>query len=308
MKLITDEELKNLILSKTKQLKRDLLDLGSKDIQIMQIKEMEKYILDCQKESRIKTKEYYNRPLSLAYIGVMSVGLLSILIELGDESILEGWHDSQNINTGYVLGSLFRQITNSSLAVIRLIEDGLDYQARILVGSTCELSWITLAIMSDQNMMELYAQDLDKDQELENWREYFSAKKLLEKLSLIEKELGLPDILADKLKKARLDIYDFYSNSLRNSYSFCTLGSFSKQINNGNYVPNTFGMASLFSKPTIQSLNDFLFYFLANLSPIMKYLQKFMVQEHPDLWNFMQILRECYITSYIEQESISNLN
>ncbi|RXT04094.1 hypothetical protein [Ammoniphilus sp. CFH 90114] len=139
-------------------------------------------------------------------------------------------------------------------------------------------------------MMELYAQKLELDQQKLIWEEHFSAKKLMEKLSLLENGLGLEDIMVGELKKLRLGTYEFYSDIAYRSYAVCTLGSYSKNFNH-KYHPNIFGKASLTSKQTLDEVNQHLFYFIMYvLSIIMKL----------PAWNVLTILRQSFLESYTQ--------
>ncbi len=147
-------------------------------------------------------------------------------------------------NPNYVLESLLINLINHSLATIQLVENGLDSSAQILLRIVLELEWLTLVLAADKEKMISYAQDLDDRGELEVYNKHFKARKLINRLTEIEKKLDLPEEVAEELKKARSSLYSFYSKRVHNSYAAMMIGIFGTSFKDDELKYGLFGVSS----------------------------------------------------------------
>lgn len=229
----------------------------------------------------------------------MTTGILSILIKNEEEEILRDWL-KREINPNIVLGNFLTQITNSVLAAVRLVEDGLDYQARVIFRNICEICWLTIVVISRKTIMNMYAQELNNKEEKNIWRKFLNSGKLIDYLYKIEKDMGIPELLLRELRNGRSETYKFYSQIVHNSYTTCMIGAYSKQIRKKDSIlSNTFGMASKYSNQTLNKVNDCLFYFLGAFLPILINIHEFSVTSNRELWSIAHVLRESFIKYYV---------
>lgn len=304
MKLIFDPEVRNIIkqyLKKNKFVFDDNRNI--KNLNITGIDEIGNLLKERVTESRKEAKEYISKELSVAFLGVKTLGTLSLCINSeknGSDPIKKNWAGDNKPNPNFVFQQLVVQLTNYSLSVIHLIEVGLDSSAKPIVRSIHELSLLIIVLLIDKERINLFTQDLDRANEREIWRQYFSFKKINTVLKEFEDSLKLPEEIKKKLEEVRMNVYSDYSQSIHNSYVSSILGSLSLSHEDSEDLNlNLFGKYSVTSKQILSDLGLSLFNFLFLIQPVLKNHHNFLIPMDNNVWSLFLCLKDCYANAYL---------
>jgi hypothetical protein len=126
MMVIRDKDIRKIISStfknihfvlkeKRRETKYSLKSLDSVGVTLREIK----------RENSLKAKYYLSKELSLSYLGIITVGFVSLAVqkEDSDYTILpRGWLTPKEVDPNYVLQFLLVSVTNYSLSVVNLVE------------------------------------------------------------------------------------------------------------------------------------------------------------------------------------------
>ena len=123
--------------------------------------------------------------------------------------VMHGRNDDENTMYRMLFASNFITISNSILAIKKLLCEGLDCQANILIRQLIEICMLLLNITIDKEKADVL-KDINKSNENKNiWRKYFSPSALNK---TIEKYEGT------FLTEWRKEIYGWYSNYVHNNF------------------------------------------------------------------------------------------
>lgn len=129
-----------------------------------------------------KNKEKYanldDDYVQLGYLFSMTWGMRSLAV-------------SKRKDGNLIWQSLFGTIANSSLAIIKLSTDGLDYQANILLRNLYELCFTLLNIMIDKEKRIALFESGKNANAIDVWRKYFKSSKLGKTLEEYETRINL---------------------------------------------------------------------------------------------------------------------
>lgn len=191
------------------------------------IPSLEELITKSQSRSRNAVREHYDRQVSVAYLGVATFSAYAAIFST-DESVAKYLFSRRE---DWLAFGLFSRITNHSLGVIRLVEDGLDTAARPLLRTVQEMTWLTLAIFDDENLLKLYL-DTPTESELKIWRKHFTAEALNKTLAALEKKLadGLETDLIAEMSRIRGDSYSHHSKHTHTAPLAGLMGAYSSEI------------------------------------------------------------------------------
>lgn len=316
MELVTDELLHKVIINTMKKFKDDLNKIGINYREVMdkflinngnmiseldEIKYIEDIIVERREDSKNDVKSNFEKEISISYLGILSIGLLSLAINVEKGPICSKWINDNGLpNPNLIIQNLLVQISNSSLAILRLTEDGLEYAARTMYRSVCELSWLTMVVASDKDKMKLYAQDLNRKQEVELWSKHFRGKNLIDALSGLENKLELPEDMVSYFEDYRKSLYRTYSQILHNSYAQSTLGVYGESLSKKDFLDfNLFGKCTKYSKQILDALNENIYYLIMSITKIFINIHKYKVQVDDALWLQFLTLKEAYIDSFL---------
>ncbi len=304
MKLILDPEVRKIIKQYLKK-NKFVFDDDNGDIRNVNITEIDgigSLLQERVNESRKESKEYLSKELSMAFLGVETLGILSLCIDSEkneNEPINSNWIKNSNPNPNFILQQLVVQLTNYSLSVLHLIEVGLDSSSRPIVRSIHELSLLIIVLLIDKDRMNLFIQDLDRKEEKKIWSQYFNFKNLNTVLKEFENTLAYPEDLKKKLEEIRINVYAEYSQSLHNSYTSSILSAFSSPLEASEELNiNLFGKYSVTSKQILYDLCLSLFNFIASIHPLFEKYHNFTIPIDNKLWGLFYCLRNCYANTY----------
>lgn len=199
------------------------------------------------------------------------------------------------------ISSILTQVSNYSLSIVKLIEHGLDLQAKVLLRSMFEVINNLIIITSKEEMMKKYCEGVDEYTSNLVWSNTFRPKQVKNLLSKIEYDLGLREEkeLLQFLKQEKENTYRFLSSITHGSYYSNILGSYS-QFKDEEFMPLAlFGAYTDASIPSLQQLNWQIFYLTIMLNAIKQRIHR---SESPktnqDLYKTCELLKSIFINTY----------
>ncbi|WP_339267337.1 DUF5677 domain-containing protein [Paenibacillus sp. FSL R5-0470] len=256
-----------------------------------------KDIKDVKKEANDEIKLRFDEEIPLASLGVLLTGYFSLSIQQMD-SFDECLDTEITPKPTYVIGNLLVQISNHALAIINLVENGLDNSGRVILRTIDELVYLTIYLCSDLNLIKVYS-DLSNPNEV--WYRHFRTEKINKAISNIEETFGFPDEFIAEQKKRRNDFFKFYSEYTHSSFGATMVGSYSGSFDDDETIyPNLFGRASKASIGTLRNLCDLLFYFNLAIFNLLSSKYQVKTSVSNQLWRITTSLLECYKTVYLE--------
>ncbi len=255
---------------------KDIVEENGRENTRLSKKSLEEFfelLEDVRDEANKTNNEYLKFEISASYL-VCKTHLTLIFGLIFDEGFCLFPNDylgeNYKPNPNTFLQSAFSLIMNHSLAIIRLVHDGLEYPARVLLRSlheTCELIPVLLA---NKNLLKTYLDAKNPKEEYSIWRKYFTHSKLNDELSKVEEKLfGIEDLTY--IKKYRDNINNHYSSFVHTSTLASLIGGHVKSIEKDEYLEsNLLGRASETGKLTLYRLCYTNFYTLFLLIAIVK--------------------------------------
>ncbi|MEO3944684.1 hypothetical protein [Gorillibacterium sp. CAU 1737] len=245
----------------------------------------------------------YNDNLTLSYLGIVNLSYLSLASyqENYKNPININWLDGKHcgLDPNFFLQTLVANI-NNAMAVIRLIESGLDTQARAMIRILAESVFSTLIVFTDTDIFVKYASARDTDEAEMVWYKYLRGPKLQQILTQIEKKVGLPEDIISELSKMRLYVYKHYSAYVHNSSSTSVIGSHAFSFTDDILHLGLGGKASLASESTIYYLNWLIYYFSLIIKGIFTHFHLYKPPSDSEIWRLAVPIRECFIQVYLQ--------
>lgn len=141
-----------------------------------------------------------------------------------------------------VFFELFQGISNTALSIIKLAQDGFDYQASVLIRSLYEMCFTLLAIVIDPIKRDAF-RNCSEEKEYIIWKEYFRfpllQKTVCEYIESLSGENSEEDFLREWIKGA----YKKFSSYVHND--FLTLFAYNKSLStDDSLIPNLWGFES----------------------------------------------------------------
>lgn len=222
------------------------------------IKEMKSIKPEVNKEMKAekRTTELY----------ALSSGLLALALESSKENIQE-----QLKNYSTVYETLFTNISNDCLAIIKLLESGFEFQARILTRNLFELVYTLLVVIVNKDKCKAYFDSARLENSYDVWNKYIRMSKLNEELYNFEKKSDSE--YAEMMKEARKRIYSQYSSYAHNDFMYCFIGCHSTDQTNEMVNYNLWGNYNYNAKYILSSVNDLLWM-------MFLYFKSFMSQDN----------------------------
>lgn len=213
----------------------------------------------------------------------LSCGLLALSLENSKENIVE---DLKNHSTVYQ--TLFTNISNDCLAIIDMLNNGFEFQARILARNLFELIYTLLIVIINKDKCKKYFEAARLENGYEVWSKYFRMSKLNDELYAFEKEEDIE--FAEMMKNARKRAYSEYSSYAHNDFIYCFVGchSTNKETEFTHY--NLWGNYNYNAISILESINDLLwmmFLYFENIMAKKGLFEKsdFINKENYKYWN-----------------------
>lgn len=147
----------------------------------------------------------------------LSCGLIALAMENSSNYIAE---DVKNYATVYQ--TLFTNISNDCLSIVNMLDNGFEFQARILVRNLFELIYTLLTVIINKEKCKKYFEAAKQENGYAVWNKNFRMSKLNEEIYNYEKQVDQE--LADIMKKARTSSYSEYSSYTHNDFIYCFIG------------------------------------------------------------------------------------
>jgi len=245
-----------------------------KSVKISDFDALITHINNIQNNAKKKHQTYFSNELTLANLFVLCLSTVSLSLhsdEYDEEIFPKDWLSSNPYpNPNFILSNLLLQLTNYTLAIIDLVEKGLDSPAKALARTISELSSQTLILIYFRDDFKEYVKGTDDKLSTEIWYKLFAKNKIHKKLSIIEKETETDKELIEYMYNFRKEEYEFFSESIHHSYISVNLGSYAWQCGNDeNAQKSLFGGENSSIKRTLSFLNTTLFFFIVNLFKII---------------------------------------
>jgi hypothetical protein len=239
-------------------------------------------------------KSHLKENMVLTEIGIQAIAMLSFVFNEDFNVIAGEWSEKDFKIVHNTFSGLITQLTNGFLGTLKLIEAGLDYQARVLFRNVAEMSWLTIVLINDMNWLKKYIKG-------DKYADFFKAYKVRNKLTEIENKTQLTKDLKKLIKTQRQEIYKFYSEIIHNAYPTPILGTWVSGFSEGdNLSSNLFGKISITSQKTLAEVNTCIFLFLLMIYRALIDVHGFKVKEETVDFFIARsvILKETFIEGY----------
>ena len=213
----------------------------------------------------------------------LSCGLLALTFENRDDETNESIKQYRT-----VYQTLLTNISNDCLAIINMLDNGFEFQARILARNLFELIYTLLITVIDKDKCTQYFESASLENGYEIWNKYFRISKLNEQLYNYEKKEDTE--LAKMMKDIRKKTYSEYSSYAHNDFLYCFIGCHStdRKTKFTNY--NLWGNYNYNAKSILKSINELLwmmFLYLENLISKKEIFEKssLIYEDNFKYWN-----------------------
>nr|WP_154982896.1 hypothetical protein [Paenibacillus xylanexedens] len=275
------------------------------------------YIYSINKENFKEVHKHLNQELTLALVGLTYTTYFSLAVNQDDHKnpMLDEFLDVtfENLNPSSLYQSMITTISNHVLAIIRLVELGLDTSARALIRVLAETIFIFIIVFSSKEHFDNYRNGMNDEDANTIWFRLFAKKKMQVELTKIEKRIGLPEEIVNEMNKIRVSIYEEYSSVVHSSAYTNIIGSYAFDFKIDQLQIGVGGKASKASQHTLSSLNWLLFYFTTLTKGILNNIFKFRPQSDNEMWRIVFPIRECFIqlylkTTYPDEYNVTSIN
>ena len=298
MALIRDKEIRRLISDVFKVGRKNFPD-ASNEISLKQLDEMCSVLGEFSREANNHAASYFQGELSTAYLSILALTVTCFAVgpqDNTDPPIPKDWLDaSGKPDPNQVLPNLLLQIVNYSLAVVRLVEDGLDNPARCVLRALNELSGQFLVLCSERDKLAAYARTATPAEAKQIWYELFAKKNSLEKsLRELESRIGLPSAFAAQMRSYREEMNGLHSQAVHHSFNATIIGAYAGDFQEEERLHFALlGKASRASHLTLESLNTTLSYTFLMFMRIIERLHRFDIPRENKLWREVLLFAAC---------------
>ena len=212
----------------------------------------------------------------------LSCGLLALALENKNKEIDENL--KQYIT---VYATLLTNISNDCLAIVNMLDNGFEFQARILSRNLFELIYTLLVVIINKDKCREYF-EAGAENGYEIWNKYFRVSKLNEELYNYEKQEDIE--LAEMMKNIRKKTYSEYSSYAHNDFIYCFIGCHSTDREKEFVNYNLWGNYNFNAISILESVNELLwmmFLYLENMISKKEIFEKslFISEENHKYWN-----------------------
>lgn len=232
--------------------------------------------------------------LDLSYLFSLRWGVATLAVSSGFEGnfTLEAFR------------GLFLSIANTIFAIIKLAQDGFDYQATILIRNLYELCFTMLAIIIEPIKREAFVEGSRDEKAYETWRKHFTFNNLDKTIREYEEKIKNSIELDEFLIVWRKNNYKSFSNYVHNDFTSLYLYGH-KLSNDENLQMNLWGEQATRIDIILGNMNSVLWYTELLFRKLMvdKAIdinnEYFVVNEEGhDFWNFASftgfLAEECF--------------
>lgn len=243
-----------------------------------------------QRIANRNARRYFSLEMFACHVLVVAVGELLHIVdgyrENGVQLFPADWY-ADIPDPEFIVQSQLMQIANHGLAALRLIEDGLDTPARVVVRTLIELSLHLIIFSGDKKSFTQYVVAKTPDDLTKLWHNTLKSKVLLKRIEavtrdLIERnremgiDLELPSWVGDYWK----NLYSRYSEAVHPSVLMLAAGSFGPSWGKNDVrKPVLFGSVTPLSKETVSSVLEMLAMVVMHYPQMLVTLYGFSISE-----------------------------
>lgn len=296
MHLITDQSIRRRIRSVLKTYLKKYSDVSAKRLTLGDLDTMAGLLRSDRKEAQKKSKTALKKELSISYLSIVTLAVGSLAVNRRHPqktAIRLDWIDGANPN--WIIGSFLLQATNYSLAIVRLVEDGLDNPARCVLRALSEMCAQILVLSSDATQLSKYSKAITPKDAKQTWYELFAKKgRLAKDLRKLEEKFGLAHSVSLDFFGFREDLNLIHSQAVHHSFVSTVILAYAGDFRNKEraYL-SLFGAASSASRETLEHLNTLLFYTLLMFRRILVTVHGFKAPLDSRAWTSFYTLIEC---------------
>jgi len=297
MRLLTDKTVRKQVASALMEMRK--IWSSSPDVQPLTVEGLEQIgslIFLRRRESSELARLKFGKEMSIGLLSALTFGCVSIAIDkhYTHRALLpRNWiSPTKKPDPNRVIHHLLVQVANHSLAIIGLIELGLDSSARVVLRALQELCWLTVLVASDRDKMIAYCQATGHGRARKVWSESFSSGKLRDGLLSLERRLRFP--FPAKMRRYRRNLYAFYSQSVHSSVGASTVGSYAVESpSDRRHRSSLFGATGEISRSTLVQLNWLLFQTMTHLIHIFGSFPDYKLPKGDSVWRLALCLIRC---------------
>lgn len=298
MGLIRDDEVRKTIAKTLRTEGKGFPDDSESKLLLKQVDALSAIFQDRRREANSEATKFLKRELSISYVSILALTITCLALNQKNKKRLIPKRIKKGkggVNADWFLQSLVLQVTNYSLAVVRLVEDGLDNAARCILRALNELSCQLLVLMSDHDQMAAYVKSINPQESKQIWYELFAKKGRLRKnLEKLEQTLGMPSDLTNELRLMREDFNSTHSQAVHHSFASTVILAYSGDFENTESLHfSLLGKSTTASKHTLETLNTILFYTLLMFFAILVTVHGVKLPIDDKWWKGAYLLTKC---------------
>lgn len=235
-----------------------------------------------------KTIKHYKKDKEIAQWYAFSIGLFACSINFQEEKAEQEYREDR-----IVYFSLLTNISNDILAIVKLVDNGFEFQANLIIRNLIELLYTLLVALINKEKRKEYFNSGMLQNEYSVWNKNFRMNKMSEELAKYESKI-FDEKIREELKVMRKQTYQYYSSYIHNDYAFCVLSCYSPKQENSKEEPfleyNLWGKYNYAGKKILKELNINLWMIMLYFKHIIskkEYFNKenYVEEESKEFWN-----------------------
>ena len=235
-----------------------------------------------------KIIKYYKKDKEIAQWYAFSIGLFACSINFQEEKAEQEYREDR-----IVYFSLLTNISNDILAIVKLVDNGFEFQANLIIRNLIELLYTLLVALINKEKRKEYFNSGMLQNEYSVWNKNFRMNKMSEELAKYESKI-FDEKIREELKVMRKQTYQYYSSYIHNDYAFCVLSCYSPKQENSKEEPsleyNLWGKYNYAGKKILKELNINLWMIMLYFKHIIskkEYFNKenYVEEESKEFWN-----------------------
>ena len=267
--------------------------------QIADVDAMSRELESIRLENQSITASRLQRRLSTAYLATFAIAATSLAMQHrtgGVPPIPQGHRREEHVpDPNFVVHCLLAQIVNYSLAVLRLVEDGLDNPARCVLRALYELCLKTIVLSADADTLREYASA--NAPALEVWHRLFASGKLEKKAAAVERRVGATEDTIAAFRAYFRSAVEMNSEAVHHSFASAVMRSHVTDTTSSEFLHlNILGHTSIASRNTLENLNIVLRYTHAMLSNVISDIHGFTPPADNAAWQTVKFYTTCLET------------
>jgi hypothetical protein len=199
-------------------------------LKLKDIDTISEVIISSRKEANIEISKDIRKELEIAYLCVHSISLLALLFsDRRKNNILpQDYFDKYNVpSVNLLVGNILTLISNHSLSIIQLLENGMDWSSRPILRTLSELSALFIVILAIPEKAKIYMNPQNEQEERIIWFKNFTPNKLKKLLIQIKEEDKIEGETIELFNELFEHLHSFYTQTTHTASIVSIVGAFS---------------------------------------------------------------------------------